>query len=178
MSASYVIEPISEKTIDRAYPLAKVIGPAFTLNEWREFCRAVELPRVRSEAPVDSEEIAVALNAQGYVKGLCIYSIRDHTTYGRLLDVSFFVAASAGDGEGVAAEVLDFLRSKCDQSVCSGIRFWTVGPDTWDRRLDPDHIRRTDHGVFMPALASAADIEKALCAHTIGPARAIDQLSR
>jgi hypothetical protein len=178
MSASYVIEPIGEKTIDRTYPLARVIGPAFTLNEWREFCRVLELPRVRREAPVDSEEIVVALNAQGYVKGLCIYSIRDHATYGRVLDVPFVVAASAGDGEGVAAEVLDFLRSKCDKSVCSGIRFWTVSPETWDRRLNPDHIRRTDHGMFMPALASAADIERALCAHTIGAARAIDQLSR
>jgi hypothetical protein len=178
MSTSYVIESVGSKTIDRAYPLVKLVGPALTLHEWREFCQNRAPPRIRNEAPSDREEIVVALNMQGYVKGLCIYAVRDHGTYGRLLDVPFFVAASAADAEGVAAELLAFLHVQCNHSVCSGIRFWTIGPETWSRRFDPEDIRRTDHGLFMPALASVAGIEKALCTHTIGDAQLIGQFSR
>lgn len=178
MSTSYVIESIGPKTIDRAYPLAKVVGPAPTLHEWREFCGSVASPRIRNESPDDREEIVVALNMSRYVKGLCIYAIRDHWTYGRLLDVPFFVAASAADAEGVGGELVRFIQAKCDQSVCSGIRFWTMGPETWRRRLNAEDIRRTDHGLFMPALTSAAGMEKLLCAHTIGDAQVIDQFSR
>lgn len=177
MSTSYVIESVGSKTIDRAYPLVKLVGPTLTLHEWREFCQDHAAPRIH-EAPGDKEEIVVALNKQGYVKGLCIYTVRDHGTYGRLLDVPFFVAASAADAEGVVAELLAFLHAECNQSVCSGIRFWTMGPETWSLRSRPEYIQRTDHGLFMPALSSVAGIEKALCTHTIGDAQLIGQFSR
>ena len=51
-----------------------------------------------------------------------MYAIRDHATYGRLIDVPFFIASSAADGEGVAEDLINFLMGKCDRSVCSGIR--------------------------------------------------------
>lgn len=178
MSTSYVIESIGPKTIDRAYPLVRVVGPALTVHEWRELCQSVASPRIRNESRDDREEIVVALNMRGYVKGLCIYAIRDHWTYGRLLDVPFFVAASAADAEGVAAELLTFVHAECNHSVCSGIRFWTMGLETWRRRFNAEHIRRTDHGLFLPALTSVAGMEKLLCAHTIGDAQVIGQFSR
>jgi len=170
MSASYIVEPIGPKTIDRAYPLIKTVVPAMLLHEWRRFCQALELSSAHSTA-AEREEVVVARNVENYVKGLCIYVVRDHTTYGRLIDVPFFVAASAAD-------VLDYLRAECDRGVCSGIRFWQVGPETWAHRLRPDHIARSDHGLFMPALASAAEIEKALLAHGLDAGQAIDRLSR
>jgi hypothetical protein len=170
MSASYVIEPIGRKTADRAYPLASVMRPALTPEQWRQFCHSAELSR--------DEEIIVASNADGYIKGLCVYAIRDHRTYGRLLDVPFLVVASAADGEGVATALVDFLRARCDRCVCSGIRFWPFDDATWGRRLDPDYIARIDHGLFMPALASAAEIEAALSVGAIGRAQAIAQFSR
>ena len=49
----------------------------------------------RSETVGEREEVVVARNAKGYVKGLCIYAIREHATYGRLIDVPFFIASSA-----------------------------------------------------------------------------------
>jgi hypothetical protein len=178
MSPSYVVEPIGSKTIDRAYPLAQAAIPALLKFEWRQFCRSLDFAKGRPAAVGDKEEVVVACNAQGYVKGLCIYAVRDHTTYGRLIDVPYFIASSASDGEGVAAELLDFLKARCDQSLCSGIRFWTMDRETWTNRLRRDYIARSDHGLFLPALASTAGIMKALRAHGLSAVEAIDRLSR
>ena len=170
MLTSYVLESIRPKTIDRAYTLLKMIGTPITLLEWREFCQSVSPPRIRNDPPGDREEIVVALNIHGYVKGLSIYAIRDHRTYGRLLDVPFFISASAADAEGVAVELLGFIHAKCNHSNCSGIRFWSMGPETWRRRFNAEDIQRTDHGLFIPAQPSADGMEKLLGAHTIGNA--------
>ena len=119
-------------------------------------------PKVAPQTVGEREEVVVARDAKGYVKGLCIYAIREHATYGRLIDVPFFIASSAADAEGVTGELINFLRGKCDQSICSGIQFWTMDRETWAHRLRPDYIARSDHGLFLPALASAAGIMKAL----------------
>jgi len=173
---TYTIEPIGPRTIDRAYPLAQTVVPALSQHEWRQCCHLNGLSSFDPEA--EREEIVVARNADGYVKGLCVYAIRDHASYGRVVDVPLFVAASAADGEGVTAELLDFLRTKCDRSVCSGIRFWAMDTEMWGRRLRPEDIARTDHGLFLPALTSVAGIEKALLAQGLGAAEAIDRFSR
>jgi hypothetical protein len=178
MSPSYFVEQIGPETIDRAYPLAQAVIPSISKHEWRQFCRSPNFAESRPETVVEREEVLVAPNAKGYVKGFCVYAIRDHATYGRLIDVPFFIASSAADGEGVTKELINFLRGKCDQSVCSGIRFWTMDRETWAHRLRPDQIARSDHGLFLPALASAAGIIKALRAHGLSVAQAIDRLSR
>jgi hypothetical protein len=175
MPPSYVVEPIGPETIDRAFPLAQAVIPALSIYEWWQFCRSPDFARCPSTVG-EREEVVVARNAKGYVKGLCIYAIREHATYGRLIEVPFFIASSAADAEGVTKEQINFLRGKCDQSVCSGIRFWTMDLETWVRRLRSDHIARSDHGLFLPALASAAGIM--LRAHGLSVAQAIDRLSR
>jgi len=123
MSPSYFVEPIGPETTDRAYPLAQAILPALSKHEWWQFCRSPEFAGGRTPTVGEREEVVVARNPKGYVKGLCIYAIREHATYGRLIDVPFFIASSAADAEGVTKELINFLRGKCDQSVCSGIRF-------------------------------------------------------
>jgi|SRR5579883_1171312 len=177
MYTSYTIEPVMPRTIDKTYPLVKVIAPGLLQREWRQLCQSCGSSSTQA-GPAETERIVVALNAKGYVKGFCIYAIRDHATYGRVLDVPFFVTASVADGEGVASALIDYLRAQCDATVCSGIRFWTMSADTWSRRLKPEQIARTDHGLFMPALASAAEIKNALCARGIERCEVIDQLSR
>jgi len=176
MSPSYFVEPMGPETIDRAYPLARAVLPALSKREWWQFCRSPEFAGGRTPTVGEREEVVVARNPKGYVKGLCIYAIREHATYGRLIDVPFFIASSAADAEGVTKELINFLRGKCNQSVCSGIRFWTMDRETWVRRLRSDHIARSDHGLFLPALASAAGIM--LRAHGLSVAQAIDRLSR
>ena len=176
MSPSCYVEPIGPETIDRAYPLARAVLPALSKHEWWQFCRSHDLAEGRPRTVGEREEVVVARNVKGYVKGLCIYATRDHATYGHLIDVPLFIASSAVDGEGVTGELINFLRSKCDQSVCSGIRFWAIDGETWAQRLNPDYVARSDHGLFLPALASAAGIM--VRAHGLSVAQAIDRLSR
>jgi hypothetical protein len=178
MSPSYFVEPIGPETIDRAYPLVQAVIQALSKHEWWQFCRSPGFAEGRPATVGEGEEVVVARNAKGYVKGLCIHAIREHATYGRLIDVPFFIASSAADAEGVTGELINFLRGKCDQSVCSGIRFWTMDRETWAHRLRPDHIARSDHGLFLPALANTAGIMKALCTHGHSVGQAIDRLSR
>jgi hypothetical protein len=98
MSASYFVEPIGPETTDRAYPLAQAILPALSKHEWWQFCRSPEFAGGRTPTVGEREEVVVARNPKGYVKGLCIYAIREHATYGRLVDVPFFIASSGGQG--------------------------------------------------------------------------------
>jgi hypothetical protein len=177
MYKGYVIEPIDRRTIDKAYPLAKLVAPDLPQLEWREFCQSCEPSTVQRNVG-EGERIVVVLNAKRYVKGLGIYAIRNHATYGRLIDVPLLLTASAADGEGVAAALVGFVVSKCDDLACSGIRFWATNSDTWAHRREPDRIARSDHGVFMPARASAVEIKNALCAQVLEGAEAIDRLSR
>jgi hypothetical protein len=151
---SYTVKPIGPDSVDRAYPLMRAVAPDLSPQEWRRFCRDGG----------QREETVLAINSKGYVKGLCIFGIRDHRHYGRLLDVPVFVVASAADAEGVGAELLQFLEATRDSEACSGVRFWNMGGETWDRRLSVDDMRRIDHGVFLPASASTDQIEKALAA--------------
>ena len=127
MSRSYVVEPIGPETTARAYPLIRAVVPGLAEHEWAQINRPHGGDGGRPATDCEREEVIVARNSEGYVKGLCIYAVRDHATYGRLIDVPFFIVASAADGEGVTAVLIYFLRGKCDQFVCSGIRFLDPG---------------------------------------------------
>jgi hypothetical protein len=176
MSTSYAIETIGPRTADRAYPLARVGGFALSLDDWRAFCRLLGSPPVGDRT--GRELAVVARNTSGYVKGLCVYSIKHLSPHGRLVDVPIFVVASAADEEGVATELIGFLGSECKKSACAGIRFRCVEPDPRARRLTREATEQTDGGVFLPAGASVAEIAKAICAHSISDMASIDQLCR
>ena len=160
-SSGYCVKPIAGETIDRAYPLMRAVAPALELREWRQFCQNAA-PDGGRDKTSDREQIVQAIDPQGYVKGLCIYALRDHWFYRRLLDVPIFVAASAADAAGVAAELLQFLQTARDDAGCSGVRFWTMGGQSWERRLNEEDIHRTDHGIFMPTIESVAQLDEAL----------------
>jgi hypothetical protein len=162
ISSGYSVKPIPREAVDRTYPLMRVVAPALGLHEWRQFCQNIASPLSGGEHAGEKEEAIVATNARGYIKGLCIYSIREHWFYGRLLDVPIFVAASAADATGVGAELLQFLQITRDKAGCSGARFWAMGDESWDRRLNKDDIHRTDHGIFMPVIESGAQLEEVL----------------
>lgn len=170
MRMSYAIEAIGPWTIDRAYPVAAAAGFARTLDEWRAFCRSLKSPAAGQGK--DRELAVVARNEQGYVKGLCVYSIRDPSPHGRLLDVPVFAVASAADEGGVATELIGFLRSECNKWACAGIRFRRGRPDPWGGRLE----REPDDGLFLPAGASVAEMASAAGTHSILGAPTIDQL--
>ncbi len=178
MSRGYLVEPIGPATIARAYPLIRAVIPGISEHEWAQNACPDDVCGGCSATDGEREKVIVARDGQGYVKGLCFYAIRDHETYGRLIDVPLFIVASAADGEGVTAVLIHFLRSLCNQSVCSGIRFWRLDREAWAHRLSPNHIARSDHGLFLPALTSSSGMMKALRARTVDVAQAIDRFSR
>ena len=98
MPTSYLVEPIGPETIERAYPLAQAVFPTLSKHEWMQSCHCSSVAEGGCVVRREREEIVIARNAQGYVKGLCMYAIRDHATYGRVVDVPVFIALSAADG--------------------------------------------------------------------------------
>ena len=78
MSPGYFVEPIGPETIDTAYPLAQAAIPSLSKHEWSRFCRSPDFAEDRASTLGEGEEVVVARNARGYVKGLCVYAIRDH----------------------------------------------------------------------------------------------------
>jgi hypothetical protein len=174
MRASYAVEPIGPRTTDRAYTLARVGGLAPSLEEWREFCRSVKSPTVRD----GEERVVVVRNEREYIKGLCIYSIRNHFLYGRMLDVPVLIVASAADPEGVAIELAGFFRSECKRSNCLGVRFWTTQAISWARRSSLEDLNQTDQGAFLSVSASPREMEEAVRAYAIGESEATDRSSQ
>jgi hypothetical protein len=175
MTPSYLIEPIGGETIERAFTLVNAVIPTLSKYEWTQACHCSSVAKGGCAARREREDIVIARNAKGYVKGLCMYAIRDHRTYGRLVDVPLFIVFSAADGEGAVEELINFLMGKCDESVCSGIRFWEMNRETWEDRHSPSYIGRCDHGLFLPPLAGAAGGMKA---RGLSIAQAINRLSR
>jgi hypothetical protein len=80
--------------------LVQAVIPELSQHGWRQFCRSHNSAESLSTRVRDREEVVVARNAKGYIKGLCIYAVRKHAAYGRLIDVPFLIASSA-DLEGV-----------------------------------------------------------------------------
>jgi hypothetical protein len=89
MPPSYLIEPIGPETIERAFPVVNAVIPTPSEQEWARSCHCSGVAEGWCAARREREEIVVARNAKGYVKGLCMYVIRDHASYGRLIDVPF-----------------------------------------------------------------------------------------
>ena len=137
MRTSYFVQPISSQTMEMAFPLANAAIPILSKYEWMQLCHCSSVPEGGCAARREREEIVTARNTQGYVKGICVYAIRDHRTYGRIVDVPLFIALSAVDGEGVVEELIDFLMGKCDVSICCGIRFWNMNHEIWRIGIAP-----------------------------------------
>ncbi|NLS08322.1 hypothetical protein HGP14_34640 [Rhizobium sp. P32RR-XVIII] len=135
----YLLETLKPSQVDRAYLLMQAVVPELTLAAWRQAFSNV----------FRREEMVVATNAAGTVQGLCIYRVRKHEAVGKLLDVPFLVAASAGDAEGVAATLLKHMNTTARENRCRSIRIWTLGPGNWKHMQDPAFLERWDHGLML-----------------------------
>lgn len=136
---TYRLDALKPSQVDRAYLLIQAVVPELTLAAWQQAVSNV----------FRREEIVAATNAAGTVQGLCIYRMRKHEAAGQLLDVPFLVATSAGDAEGVAAVLLEHMKTKARESRCRTIRVWTLGPRNWNHMQDPAFFERWDHGLMV-----------------------------
>jgi hypothetical protein len=146
MNRIYAIGRIKPHQIEQAYLLVQPVAESLDLATWRTFCHDA-LGR-QLEPLGRQEDVIVATDPLGYVRGLCIVRLVKHPAYGRMLDVPIFVAASAVDDAGVSAELLRYLKTRGVIEGCRGIYIWTLGDDNWNK-LSHDSHEHWDHGTLI-----------------------------
>jgi hypothetical protein len=146
MSATYRISRISTDRVDQAYPIANAATPTLSLEAWHTFCRNLESRRTHDG---ELNDILIASNSFGHIKGVCVTASKHHVDYGRLLDVPLIVVASAADEAGVAAEMFAALKVLARSQGCDNIRVWTPESQGWVRRLPTHGTRAVDHGLLV-----------------------------
>jgi hypothetical protein len=147
MPGAYTIAQISTEEIDVTYPLIRNVEQSLEQADWREICEGIIQRRTNLAS---GNNIATATNPTGYVRGICMFRVKNHKRYGHLLDVPIFVAVSAGDVGGVSEAMLDHLRTLAHNQKCRMIRVWALGNDNWSRSLRKGEFDRWDHGLLMP----------------------------
>lgn len=130
MAHAYSTRAITEDQIDLAYMLVEASGRGLTRADWAAFCRRVI--EWRGAAGLH-DDVVVATDAEGHVKGLFIAEMVQSLLFGRVLDVPLFITASAGDEDGVILDLLAAVRAKARAAKCSDIRIWTLGGESWAR---------------------------------------------
>lgn len=148
MSATYGVGRISAGQIDQAYSLVTLVAPMLRLDAWRALCRNIGTHRP------DLDNVIVAINPRGYVQGLCITAVRNHSVHGPILDVPIMVVASAADEAGVAAEMLAYLKMLGHSQGCANMRIRTS--EEKNRTLGDRELRPWDHGVLVQIAPKAS----------------------
>jgi hypothetical protein len=151
---TYKVSRMSVGQIDASHCLVSLIAPELDLEEWRTVCR--NLLDCKDDQ-FDQDDIAVATNTRGYVQGLCVSGARKHWVDGRILDVPIFVAASAADADGVAIDLLYYLKRLAKTKACDRIRISTSGRDSWRRYFEAQEIAHSDHGTIIVLDATKRD---------------------
>ncbi|MQT12208.1 hypothetical protein [Segnochrobactrum spirostomi] len=152
MNKSYAVSPLSEDKVDRAFPLIRSLEPDLDLDAWRRFCReGFEETGHNGIAGT----VFVASNPRGYLQGLCVAALPEEAREGpasqaRVLEVPIFIAASAADRDGVAAEMMEFLEAYGRDKVCGGIHIWPLDRDTWKRLVEHAPPPAAAAGVTIP----------------------------
>jgi hypothetical protein len=146
MSGIYTVEPIAGAEIRQALPLLYGLGSQIDCERWRAFCE-------RRDPAADRQTVLVARTEDGYLRGLCAYTVLGHLEYGTIIEVPVFVIASAADPDGVADQLLDVLTSLSRQAACTGILISGEGLDSvlresFAKRGAVDH----ESSIFIPRL--------------------------
>ena len=131
--SAYTVKRITPKQSLRSYALVRLIDPSIGVDDWLRYVRAV-LMRRRLKAP-PGDDIVVAADALGYVRGLALTLERSDPDCGRVLDVPVFLVASAVDERGVREELLRHLRDKGLASGCQCVRLLTRTPRSLRNQL-------------------------------------------
>jgi hypothetical protein len=130
MSSAYTVRPITEGQIDLAYILIDASGRAVPEFNWRTFCRRLLVDRGKADA---DNEVYVATDGEGHIRGLCVTEIVDSPLFGRMVQVPLFLTASAGDEDGVILELVNAARKRGRDAGCAEIRIWAAGGKSWLR---------------------------------------------
>ncbi len=149
---AYVTAPIAPAQVDTAYLLVRPLAPLLDISHWRAYCE----PAPRHGATGRKHGIVVALNARGYVLGLCVHAIAGHPVHGAILDVPVFVVASAADETGVADALVRDLRATAARLGCTAVRIATEGSPRLHRDLQDSHASISDTSIALILETGAA----------------------
>lgn len=106
MGGSFELAPLPASRILQAYPLVREAAPEVTLDQWRQYARALIRPRPRQGGGI------VALRCEnGYIRGLFSYRIEPDLVAGRTLVVDCLVASSLFS----PSEVVDALLAEVER---------------------------------------------------------------
>ncbi|TRL38811.1 hypothetical protein [Rhizobium straminoryzae] len=106
MNSAYNVADITVAQVDRAFPLASAADVAADLGDWRQFCERIIAARDEGGA---REHLLVCENGLGYLKGLCLATLRD-TDEGAVMDVPLHVVATVLDEDGVRSALRERLQ--------------------------------------------------------------------
>lgn len=128
--AAYSVRPITEADILPSQLLVERGGVGVTAEEWQIFARRIIEWRGATGL---HDEVHVALDQGGIIKGLAVSQAIQSLLYGRTLDAPVFLTASATDEDGVIAALLDILSERARASGCRQTRIWSPGGQAWRR---------------------------------------------
>jgi hypothetical protein len=128
--AAYTVRPISEADILPSQLLVEAGGVGIGADEWRIFVRRIIEWRGATGL---HDEVHVAVDRGGVIKGLMFSQAIQSLLFGRTLDAPVFLTASAIDEDGVIVALVDKLSERARASGCRQTRIWAPGGEAWRR---------------------------------------------
>jgi L-amino acid N-acyltransferase YncA len=128
--AAYAVRPIVEADILPSQLLIEGGQVGISADDWRIFVRRIIEWRGATGL---HDEVYVALDPNGVIKGLVVSQAIQSLLFGRTLDAPIFLTASAADEDGVIMALLDALAERARMSGCTQTRIWSAGGEAWRR---------------------------------------------
>jgi hypothetical protein len=128
--AAYSVRPIAESDILSTQLLVEGGRIGVGAEEWRIFIRRIIEWRGATGL---HDEVHVAVDLGGVIKGLVVSQAIQSLLYGRTLDAPVFLTASAIDEDGVIIALLEKLSERARAAGCRQTRIWSPGGQAWRR---------------------------------------------
>lgn len=126
MTRAFIVKPLQRNSIDRAFPVAAMMAPGLSLDQWRDFC-AEFLPQTDGAAHPARGILAVE-SGRGYVHGLCCYSVLPTLEHGPTFAIERSIAVDIVDQTGAERALMLAVNRLAQALGCRAV-------EAHDRRL-------------------------------------------
>ncbi len=111
------VEPLRREQIALAYPLIRILKPAISLDQWRDYARATI--HAREDGRTGAK---VAVNSRGHIFGLFTWRREPDLEYGCRLAVENFVALEVVAAPIVGAALVEAIEREAVHQGCAAVR--------------------------------------------------------
>lgn len=132
MAGQYLVKPLGGDQASQAYPLVQSAAPRLTLEQWLGFVRG--LARDGKDDPL-AGGVMSAQNRDGYIYGIYCHAVEYDIQHGKVLKVSYFVAANLYDSTGVMDGLIESMASIARDRGCAAVHVDL--PETASRESRP-----------------------------------------